>query len=351
MPNHCNPLRKKTAIRLVTFIILLYTFAGLGLSVNYMINFTERIMKNFLVYPVAVILMAALFLLAACERGAEAQFELNWDGPLVHSVVRNDMHNPNSLIDVPMLMRIVERAADNFVILDVSPNPEDVIPTAIWIDRSTLLRNFEGNFNASQPFEVLVSIFEANGIGNDTTVIVYDNANGMHAGRFFWWLRAMGHPDVRLLDGGLRAWEDSGQPLQAMASPPPPPARFTATNNLQYHYVGLAHVLYAQTSPAWTILDTRSPGEFNSGRIPGAILLSYIGDFINPDFTFRTLAEYEQSFAGLSRDTGLILYCGGGLRSAVAYFVFTEILNWPQPVRMYEGGWNNWSWAGAPVEN
>ena len=306
-------------------------------------------MKKFLVYPLAVILIAALCLLAACERGAEAQFELNWDGPLVFSAIRNDMHNPNSLLDVPMLMRIVERG--NFVILDVSPDPENVIPTAIWIDRSTLLRNFEGNFNASQPFDVLVSIFEENGIGDNTTVIIYDNANGMHAGRFFWWLRAMGHPDVRLLDGGLRAWMDSGQPLQARASPSPPAVTFTATDNLQYHSVELAHVLYAKTSPAWSILDIRSQSEFDAGRIPGAILFSYIGDIINSDFTFRTLAEYEQSFAGLSRDTGLIIYCGGGLRSAVAYFVFTEILNWPQPVRMYTGGWNNYTWAGAPVEN
>ena len=306
-------------------------------------------MKNFLNYPVAVILIAALCLLSACERGAEEELTLNWDGPLVFSAVRDDMQNPGSLVDVPMLMEMIERG--NAVILDVSPDPENVIPTAIWIDRSTLLRNFEGNFNASQPFEVMVNIFGANGIGRDTTVVVYDSANGMHAGRFFWWLRAMGHPDVRLLDGGLRAWTDSGQPLQARASPSPPAVTFTATDNIWYHGVELAHVLYAKTSPAWSVLDIRSQSEWDAGRIPGAIQFSYIGDFINPDFTFRTLAEYEQTFAGLSRDTGIIVYCGSGLRAAIAYFVFTDILNWPQPVRMYEGSWNNWTWAGAPVEN
>ena len=300
-------------------------------------------------FSTAVVIVLFLGLLASCERSAEPQLTLNWDGDLVFSAVRNDMHNSNSLLDVPMLMRIVERG--NFVILDVSPNPEDVIPTAIWIDRSTLLRNFEGNFNASQPFEVLVSIFEANGIGNDTTVIVYDNANGMHAGRFFWWLRTMGHPDVRLLDGGLRAWVDSGQPLQARASPSPPAVTFAATDNIWYHGVELAHVLYAKTSPDWSILDVRSQSEWDAGRIPGAIQFSYIGDFVNPNFTFRSLACYEETFRHIPRDTGLILYCGGGLRSAVAYFVFTEVLGWPQPVRMYEGGWNNWTWAGAPVEN
>ena len=306
-------------------------------------------MKKITLIAFTILLALSLGLMASCERGAAPPPPVYWDGEMITSLIRDDMYNPYSLVDVPLLLEIMGR--DNVILLDVSPDPNNVIPGAIWIDRSTLLRNFEGNINASQPFEVMVSIFGANGIGNDTTVIVYDNANGMHAGRVFWWLRAMGHPDVRLLDGGLNAWLDSGGQLQARASPSPPPVTFAATNNIAYHGVELAHVLYAKASPAWSILDIRSPPEFAAGRIPGAIQLSFIGDFINPDFTFRTLAEYEASFAGLSRDTGLIVYCGGGLRAALAYFVFTEVLNWPQPVRMYEGSWNNWTWAGAPVEN
>ena len=305
--------------------------------------------NKFSLVALTVLFALSLGFLASCERRAPPPPVIDWDGEIVTSVIRDDMHNPYALVDVPLLLEMMDMP--NVVVLDVSPNDNNVIPGAIWINRATLLHEVDGNFNASHPDYVYERIFGANGIGNDTTVIIYDDANGMHAARWWWWFRALGHRDVRLLDGGLRAWQDSGQRLQPTASAPNPSVTFTATDTLDNHRADLDFVVYAKGSPNWTILDTRSPPEFAAGRIPGALPLSYIGDFLNPDFTFRTLAEYEASFAHLPRDTGLIVYCGGGLRSALAYFVFTEVLNWPQPVIMYEGGWNNWSWSGLPVEN
>ena len=44
------------------------------------------------------------------------------------------------------------------------------------------------------------------GIGNEATVIAYDELGGAHAGRLVWMLRIIGQP-AALLDGGLRAWK------------------------------------------------------------------------------------------------------------------------------------------------
>jgi len=305
--------------------------------------------NKFSLVALTVVFALSLGFLASCERAAPPPPVIDWDGEIVTSVIRDDMYNPYALVDVPLLLEMMDMP--NVVILDVSPNRNNVIPGAIWLDRTTLLRDFEGNANATQPIDVSAHIFGANGIGNDTTVIVYDDANGMHAARIFWLLRAMGHRDVRLLDGGLRAWQDSGQRLQAVSSAPNPTVTFTAVDNMEHHRADLDFVVYAKNSPNWSILDTRSPAEIAAGRIPGSIPFSFIGDFVNADFTFRTLAEYEETFSHIPRDTGLIVSCGSGLRSSVAYFVFRDILNWPQPVKNYEGGWNNWTWAGMPVEN
>jgi thiosulfate/3-mercaptopyruvate sulfurtransferase len=50
-------------------------------------------------------------------------------------------------------------------------------------------------------------------------VVVYAQGGGdglsafVGSARVWWTLRALGHPDVRLLDGGLRAWREAGLPV------------------------------------------------------------------------------------------------------------------------------------------
>src|SRR5262245_4109934 len=54
------------------------------------------------------------------------------------------------------------------------------------------------------------------GIATGTPVVVYDEQSGANAAaRAFWMLRALGHRDVRVLDGGLQAARAQGIPLTA----------------------------------------------------------------------------------------------------------------------------------------
>src|ERR1700733_11941511 len=56
---------------------------------------------------------------------------------------------------------------------------------------------------------------DALGIGNDTRVVAYDDANGSIAARLWWMLRWLGHGAVAVLDGGFKAWTAAGGGLQA----------------------------------------------------------------------------------------------------------------------------------------
>lgn len=47
------------------------------------------------------------------------------------------------------------------------------------------------------------------GVGPQTQVVVYDDAQAMIAGRMWWLLRWLGHEQVAVLDGGLQAWNAS----------------------------------------------------------------------------------------------------------------------------------------------
>ena len=63
------------------------------------------------------------------------------------------------------------------------------------------------------------------GIGDGTTVVVYDDTQGLYAARVWWTLRAYGLEHVRILDGGFPAWEAEGRPVERGTGDGPPPSR------------------------------------------------------------------------------------------------------------------------------
>jgi rhodanese-related sulfurtransferase len=92
----------------------------------------------------------------------------------------------------------------------------------------------------------------------------------------------------------------------------------------------------------WTFLDVREGEEFAKGRIPGARnsprgFLEVRADLAHP--------KRDPWFG--DRDRKLILYCGGGDRSALAARTLRE-MGFTRALSM-AGGWAAWSARGLPV--
>jgi rhodanese-related sulfurtransferase len=83
-------------------------------------------------------------------------------------------------------------------------------------------------------------------------------------------------------------------------------------------------------------VDVREPNEYNLGRVPGALPL--------PRGTIENRAE-----SSLPRDKPLILYCGGGSRSALATDTLQQ-MGW-QDVRSMTGGFRGWVESDGEVES
>ncbi len=84
------------------------------------------------------------------------------------------------------------------------------VPGAVFVDLDTALTRHEdpavgGRHPLAEPADFAAAI-GALGIGDDDTVVAYDDAGGVIAARLVWMLRATGH-EAALLDGGLAAWE------------------------------------------------------------------------------------------------------------------------------------------------
>jgi rhodanese-related sulfurtransferase len=84
------------------------------------------------------------------------------------------------------------------------------------------------------------------------------------------------------------------------------------------------------------LIDTREDNEFAKGHLPGATHLS------------KGIIERDIEKTFPDRDAELILYCGGGFRSALAADNLQKMGY--QNVISMDGGWRGWNEAGGKVE-
>ena len=139
------------------------------------------------------------------------------------------------------------------------------------------------------------------GIGDDSTVVVYDGSSSLHAARLWWTLSYYGHKDVRLLNGGWHKWLLEGRPISAEETRVER-ATFTPRVNEALH-TSCATLQAAIGQEDVAILDVRSKSEYTGenargnqrrGHVPGAVHLEWT-DFIVDDArkVFKPAAELE----------------------------------------------------------
>lgn len=93
----------------------------------------------------------------------------------------------------------------------------------------------------------------------------------------------------------------------------------------------------------WHFVDVREPDEFAAGHIPGARL--YPRGFLE---VRADLAHPKRDEWLADRTRPLVLYCGGGHRSALAAETLQQ-MGFERVVSLAEG-WAGWSGRGYPVE-
>jgi len=196
----------------------------------------------------------------------------------------------------------------------------------------------------------------AAGVTGGTVVVYGAGRDGWgEGGRIYWMLDYLGHPDVRLLDGGWPAWTAAGLPV-SKSDDAPPPGDFQPKPQEDERAL-LAEVEAARAGGA-VLWDTREAreyagetpyGEAHGGHIPEAVHLWY-ADLTRPDGTLKPEAELRGLLAGagVPLDRPVIALCTGGVRSGFAYAVLKE-LGHPSPSN-YDGSMWEWTAADRPVK-
>ena len=248
------------------------------------------------------------------------------------------------------------------VVIDTRPSWKYMlghIPGAInlssWKEFTLKSNGVPGQINQDKLF--IVRKLRSLGIDLQKTIIIYGDLSDKWRtdGRFFWMFEFYGFNRVALLKGGFRNWEQAGLPKNRGFGPTPKPSTLK-TSDINFNRTILADQNWIASrlgTQDIALIDNREKHEFDGatpyssprgGHIPGALHIDW-REFFTSDGNLKpreTLSSLLNS-RSIRSDQEIVVYCTGGVRSAMAYFVF-RLLGYK--VRNYDGSW--WDWSHNP---
>jgi len=186
------------------------------------------------------------------------------------------------------------------------------------------------------------------GLAPDTQVVAYDQANGAFAARLWWMLRARGHLQVQVLDGGITAWRTAGHAVDAAVPIIHPtavaPQEFTGVLDSQAVQSALAQGRIA-------LVDARGADRFAgqnetldpvAGHVPGALNYPFVHN-LGADGRFldvQTLRDNWQPTLAAAGKKPLVAMCGSGV-TACHNLLALDLMD-QSDMRLYAGSFSEW---------
>jgi thiosulfate/3-mercaptopyruvate sulfurtransferase len=233
------------------------------------------------------------------------------------------------------------------------------IPGAIYVDLEADLSGTKTGTNGRHPLPTphqWAKTRQRLGMESDVHVIVYDSHGALFASRLWWMLRAVGHQEVQVLDGGLDAWNRT---LDTTWANPVPLA--TCPADVPYDgLVVLDDIVSNLATRQKLVLDARSSDRFHGqnetldpvgGHIPGSL-----NRFCKTNLdgnTFAAPARLRSEFLtllGEANASEVIHSCGSGV-TACHNLLAMEYAGL-HGSSLYAGSWSEWcADPSRPVEH
>lgn len=187
------------------------------------------------------------------------------------------------------------------------------------------------------------------GFDDTSDIVAYDDAGGTIAARLWWMLDDLGHPRVRVLDGGLLAWLAANAPVTD-AVPSFRPGRLTLPDH--WSRTIDREALVPRLGDV-AVLDARAPERYRgevepvdpvAGHIPTARSFP-TGGSLGADGRFLDAGALRDRFAPAGDE--VVTACGSGI-TACHTALAMRIAGLPAPL-LYPGSYSDWSRSGMPV--
>ena len=197
----------------------------------------------------------------------------------------------------------------------------------------------------------LEAAFGRHGLAVDSRVVLYSIGTMMWATRFWWMFRSLGFDGAAVLDGGFDKWKAEGRPTESGPARGYPPTTFKATPRAGF-FVDKRAVLAATKEPGTVIVNALGP-QFHKGlepsrygrpgRVPGSVNVPAATLVNQTGKDFTTLSDAGAKFAaqGITRDTRVICYCGGGISATIDLILLHQLGH--DALTLYDGSMGEWA--------
>lgn len=233
------------------------------------------------------------------------------------------------------------------------------IPNAKFIDwRADISDQSQPEKYNILPLPEFEQLMQRLGITEDSTIVLYDSLSNRASARMFWTLKYYMHESVKILDGGLAAWQAAGyklddEPIDLVES------KYKVDRVHGTLLADMSYVMSHLSDPNHSLIDGR-PFDQYSGESQGKVFntgnahqrLGHIygahsapwADHLNEDGTFKSNLELLSIYQahGVEKDQIVITYCNEGLHAAMPWFVLSELLGYPD-VRLYDSSMAEWA--------
>jgi thiosulfate/3-mercaptopyruvate sulfurtransferase len=235
---------------------------------------------------------------------------------------------------------------------------ESHIPGAIYVDLDQDLSGTKTGKNGRHPLptpEAWAQTKTRLGINPKTLVVAYDKQGSVYASRLWWMLKASGHANVQVLNGGLDAWNG---PMGTVPRKPTPLSTPIAARPYE-GLVLLDEVVRNLQSKSHIVVDARANDRFHGqnetldpvgGHIPGAM-----NHFFKDNLSATAFKSAEQLFKdfvellGSHKPAQVIHQCGSGV-TACHNLLAMEVAGL-KGSRLYAGSWSEWcADSSRPIE-
>jgi thiosulfate/3-mercaptopyruvate sulfurtransferase len=275
-------------------------------------------------------------------------------------------------IDISPLISVhaLNSVTGNVVVVDARSGPDAAerfskghYPGAIHVDLDKNLSKksdnaANGGRHPLPPINDFSNFLGQIGISPDAHIIIYDDKNGANAAARFWWMmRAVGHKNVQVVDGGLDAITRSGTLLQSETILKKPTMSYPVTE-WKLPIASMTEVEDATQNKNQIVIDVREsyryrgekePIDLVAGHIPGAVNIPYINN-LNEDGTFRDADElrsdYQKTFGNVNPEN-VIVHCGSGVTACHTLLALEHA--GLQNSKLYVGSWSEWSRNNKPI--
>lgn len=258
---------------------------------------------------------------------------------------------------------VAERLGDEDLVLIQVGSRADYdaahLPGARYLSLADI-SNTAGGLSLQMPeTEELVRTFEAIGVSDRSTIVVYFGGNWVtHTARVYLTLDYLGLAGrAHLMDGGLRAWQAESRPVTTEL-PSITPGRIE-TRGGDGTVVDADWLADNLASAGVAVVDARTPdfytgarggGMPRAGHIPGAGNVPFVSIVDDETLKVKDPEALRELFrtAGVGPGELIVTYCHIGQQASLVYFA-AKLLGYD--ARLYDGSFQEWSrLAELPVE-